>query len=54
MYTNYYIISWFNFAMVKYTRPTITITSLQLQEEQPPNPYKLLYLIKITKGTKKE
>ena len=44
----------YHFAMVKYTRPTITITSLQLQEEQPPNPYKLLYLIKITKGTKKE
>ena len=51
----------YHFAMVKYTKPTITITSLQ--EEQPPNPdephnphkpRKPVYLITITKGTKIE
>ena len=51
----------YHFAMVNYTKPTITITSLQ--EEQPPNPdephnphkpRKPVYLITITKGTKIE
>ena len=46
----------YHFAMVKYTKPTITITSLQ-EEQLSPNPHeppKPVYLITITKGTKIE
>ena len=47
----------YHFAMVKYTKPTITITSLQEDQlspnlDKPPNPDNPLYSITITKGTK--
>ena len=45
----------YHFAMVKYTKPIITITPYSLQTEQlSHNPDKLLYSITITKGTKIE